>query len=82
MTAEEVRAISARKFRRAWEESGLTQKEFVERITEHGARTDLADFNRIATGLLRLSESRIAALCNATGHNPGWFFTPNGHGPL
>lgn len=82
MTKDEVRFISARRFRQAWEESGLSQRVFCERLTERGARTDLSDFSRIQTGALRLTEERLAALCDITGHELAWFFSTNGHAPL
>jgi transcriptional regulator with XRE-family HTH domain len=83
MTSEEIRTVNATNFRLAWQESGLTQDEFVRRMSECGARTDRSDFSRIKTGLLRLSEERLAALVNVTGRDLTWFFTDhsgNGNG--
>lgn len=82
MTRDEVRAIPARRFRRAWEEMGITQIEFCKRLTDEGARTDTSDFSRMQTGSLRLTEERLAALVNVTGHELAWFFSENGHEPL
>jgi uroporphyrinogen-III synthase len=73
MTGEDVRTIQAKAVSRALEESGRTQEEFAAALTEHGARTDRSDLYRMRTGLLRVSEARLAALVEVTGHDLTWF---------